>query len=382
MKLNFGVGVAGEFSLVVRKADGTVKQAIPTQNNLITDKGLALLSFNRYVTTGGSVSPTNDIMYQCIVGSGSSTPKSTDTALDNAVKLHETYTNVGTFLEQPNEKHPNHVKLGKTVKYIFRNIDNKNITEVGLCYSVGSSLTNYALFTRALVKDPSGVPTSVTVLADETLEITYTFSQYYDIRQQSGEVNLLQKNSTGGTIKTDVLKYVMQHFGYTENTYISYGQEQNSYVYPKAYGVKESDSELTADYDFSQVTPFTTSVSKSSITDILSKITTGYNNGQSGSTYAYDNKSSAFRANDGVLFEVIERANNSQRIRITVNYGVMNFANGIRALTFNTSYGGNGKFSTLVVFANKENGQGIKKQNTERFSFEVLTTVAPYSELP
>lgn len=79
-----------------------------------------------------------------------------------------------------------------------------NISEIG----VGSAVSGANLFSRALVKDINGSPTTITVLADEQLRITYEFRVYqptadifagtvsgYSIVARSANVNDLNYSS-------------------------------------------------------------------------------------------------------------------------------------------------------------------------------------------
>lgn len=378
MKVDLTNYVAGEFSVAVRKADGSIKAQLPTQPNLVTDVGLAALSFTPYTNTKNENMTNWYVMQGMCIGTGSTTPAHTDTTLVNLVAYHSNVETLGTTLEQPNDKHPHHVKVSHTRKFFFRGINNQNITEVGLCYYSGSVAdARYALYTRALIKDVNSLPTSVTVLPDEVLEITYTFSQYYDIRQVQGEINLLHKNAVGDTQETEVFQYVLQPYAHTTND-PAYGAGINGSIYPTAFEVKDDEVTSDAPYDFSKWTAFDKSASNNEMRELLAKHAKPQ--GQS-SNFAYPDESSAFSSTAGTHFQVLERANNAQRYRITVNYGAMNFANGIRALQFTTTYSST-KFRVNVVFANKTNGRGIMKKDTERFSFEVTIRVARYEELP
>jgi hypothetical protein len=60
-----------------------------------------------------------------------------------------------------------------------------NISEVGVGWGTSSGL-----FSRALVLDGNGAPTSVTVLSSEYLEVTYEFRLYPMVDDQTGVVTL------------------------------------------------------------------------------------------------------------------------------------------------------------------------------------------------
>ena len=61
-----------------------------------------------------------------------------------------------------------------------------NLTEVGVTYGGGSSL-----FSRALIVDSGGNPTTLTILADEWLDVTYELRIYQDLADKTFNITLL-----------------------------------------------------------------------------------------------------------------------------------------------------------------------------------------------
>ncbi|CAB4241298.1 hypothetical protein UFOVP60_7 [uncultured Caudovirales phage] len=150
------VGVAGRFKLeAINEETGERRELAPWFNNLITDQGLNHLG-------------TSGIGQYCLVGTGSTTPSETDTTLAN--KLAHTTTNAGvTYGGQATTTYYSWVRV------VFRfaaGVAAGNLTELG----VGISTT--LLFSRTLIKDGSGNPTTITVLPSEALDVTYELRMY------------------------------------------------------------------------------------------------------------------------------------------------------------------------------------------------------------
>src|SRR5690606_8917143 len=67
-----------------------------------------------------------------------------------------------------------------------------NLSEVGISW-----LTTGALFSRALILDSGGLPTTITVLADEVVDVTYEFRIMAKTDDETGSVTFT--GSIGGT---------------------------------------------------------------------------------------------------------------------------------------------------------------------------------------
>ena len=87
--MNIDVGYKGRFNVVVRNADGSVKQDYGWQDNLITDEGMKLLSYVTRITNKGTQLPpdSSGIFGQLAVGSGTIEPSVTDIALTKPALL-------------------------------------------------------------------------------------------------------------------------------------------------------------------------------------------------------------------------------------------------------------------------------------------------------
>ncbi|VWX29561.1 conserved hypothetical protein [Moraxellaceae bacterium 17A] len=206
------MGVAGEFRVVVKRADGSVKLDTGYQKNLILNQGLDFFG-------GGNGS---DMMNYCVIGSGNSQPVYTQNKLDTAVS-GVAGTDSSTKYDYDAALDGNLYKTNRERKYSFTGLNNVNISEVGLASNY-SNTTTYYLCTRALIKDNNGNPTTITVLNGEQLEIYYKLWAVYDTTDKTGTLNLL--DGVGGNIAynwtvrlarvTDALSY-KSRLGYALN---------------------------------------------------------------------------------------------------------------------------------------------------------------------
>lgn len=145
----------GEYKFRVRNAEGEVVRETEWMPNLITNIGL-----DRIGQGGAILSSTT----ACSVGEGSNPPVFADTALQT---YHQTSNNVS--YSNTNGTSPDYIgKAGFVYSFAVQTV-NKNYTEVGVGW--GTLGTN--LWSRALIVDSGGAPTSFTVLVGEQLEVTY-----------------------------------------------------------------------------------------------------------------------------------------------------------------------------------------------------------------
>lgn len=148
---SFGAQVGGRFKLIVH---GGKRGRISTGwfDNLITNAGLrALLS-------------TSTISARCVVGSSSQVPAATDTHLVDRMGSIISGSKLNGY-DAANG-------FGWTrFTYAFAPGQAKgNVREIGITLT---TVTSSNLFSRALVRDASGQPATITVLADEYLTVIY-----------------------------------------------------------------------------------------------------------------------------------------------------------------------------------------------------------------
>ncbi|WP_444921167.1 hypothetical protein ACJJID_01450 [Microbulbifer sp. CnH-101-G] len=142
--------------------------------NLITDLGLNRLGEASPSTAAGN----------CYVGSGSATPQVTDSDMNRFVAKHNTL--LSDTQSAQSSVDPWYLAMRKTYRFNPLGSAN-NLSEVGVGWS---NPANGALFSRALIRDADGNPSSITVLADEYLDVTYELRLYPDLRDFNGVVTI------------------------------------------------------------------------------------------------------------------------------------------------------------------------------------------------
>ncbi|UEW68328.1 hypothetical protein [Xanthomonas phage JUN5] len=163
-QVNVELGARGLYRLDVFKADaegnkiGDPVKSTGWFDNLILNAGLA------YWADPG------DTFTSCQVGSGSTAPANTDTSLQT--RIAGTSTVVSTT-ENVQGTAPYYAFLRRIYEF-GTGAAAGNLSEVG----VGWGATGATLFSRALIVDGGGTPTTITVLADEILQVTYEIRLY------------------------------------------------------------------------------------------------------------------------------------------------------------------------------------------------------------
>ena len=184
--LNVGhVGIAGEVRCIVKRKDGSVKEDTGFQKNLILNQGLDFFG-------GGKGS---DIFYRCVIGSGNSNPLITQTQLDSFLAITSGVEHSSKYNYVPDSS--NLYKTNKVFKYTFSGLSSVNVSEVGLV-SQGTTSSNYYLCTRALLKDIAGLPTTITILSGEVLEVYYKVWRVVSTLDATYVVNML--DGKGGSV--------------------------------------------------------------------------------------------------------------------------------------------------------------------------------------
>ncbi len=137
---------------------------------------------NLITTLGADLLGGNGCFNICAVGSGNTAPALANTALQTLV-AQTTTINSGypTYAVQSSAPY-----FGSTVfQYGFAaGVATGNLSEVG----VGNTATS--LFSRALILDGGGSPTTITVLSTEALYVTYQLNQYSQAADSTGTLTL------------------------------------------------------------------------------------------------------------------------------------------------------------------------------------------------
>lgn len=161
--INLHAKLQGEYTISRVKSDGTVVETVGPFKNLITDVGLD--SFGKSGESGVAVG-------RCAVGSSNATPSYSDTQLGSRVAV-TSLTGVSYSTGNTPSYHVNLV-----ARYRFEQgsaAGNLSEIGVGVAGSVGRPGDNFTMMlSRALIVDGAGNPTTITVLSDEFLDVTYT----------------------------------------------------------------------------------------------------------------------------------------------------------------------------------------------------------------
>lgn len=165
--INIEATCSGHYRLRVIRADGSIKTDL-SFDNLITDGGLNYMGNN------------SGYLLWCQVGSGTTAPANADTALANRIAGTNTASNNETIQSTP----PYYIAQNRTFVFATGTATG-NISEVGVGWATSGSL-----FSRALIRDAQGNPTTITVLDDESLEVTYQFRHYAPASDISGTFTL------------------------------------------------------------------------------------------------------------------------------------------------------------------------------------------------
>lgn len=174
MDINVAFGVEGIYSFkavnavtgVERDLDGIISDESP---NMVVDSGLNALG-----------SETNTLARYCKVGTSSSPVLASQTALGNEVASTQTVQaqSGGCQATAP------YFSWGRITFRFGQGAAAGNLTEVGI------SDNNNALFSRALILDSGGNPTTLTILSDEYLDVTYELRFYQETADQNFVVTL------------------------------------------------------------------------------------------------------------------------------------------------------------------------------------------------
>lgn len=158
--------MAGRFKFVAHKKDGSSRVLADWFDNLMLDAGLERLG------TGG-------VLGRCAVGTDSTAPNVSQTALVGFLASTTTInaTSRGVAPDQ------SYVFVRFTYRFA-EGVAAGNLSEVGVGWA------NDAMFSRALIKDDLGDPTTITVLSDELLDVIYEVRIYPDLSDKVFNVDI------------------------------------------------------------------------------------------------------------------------------------------------------------------------------------------------
>lgn len=161
------IGVSGEYRFQLSKAEKSPHTDTGFFKNLILDNGLNMIcNIAKTSTTSNNnafLLPAAGPLSYCYVGSGGATPTYTNTQLQNRIgstdPAQESKSGTSSFSR-------GYAELVVVYRFNAGTVVG-NLSEVG----IGPSPTS--LFSRALILDSNGDPTTITVLDDDILTVTY-----------------------------------------------------------------------------------------------------------------------------------------------------------------------------------------------------------------
>lgn len=185
------IEVEGYYRLTTSK-DGEITKDTGWFRNLITDYGLVSL-----YNTGSTNAPNGfgEPFGNCHVGTGNTIPATSDTALVSEVAAVDGSNTSNVYVPAAA---PAPAYWVMTYSYQFgTGVAAGNLSEVGVSPRVGWSPSRTGLTSRALIVDSNGNPTTITVLSNEILTVTYQCRFYIDTSDHAFTFNLNGSPITG-----------------------------------------------------------------------------------------------------------------------------------------------------------------------------------------
>lgn len=172
--------IGATFKMRVLKNDGTIVKETTEFHNLVLDSGLERMGMGTW-------------LQNCRVGTGNSSPVASQQRLDNTIAT------TTTILSSSNVSNTTTKPYYKATRYTFRFSEGAaagNLTEVGLGWTQTGDVPCWS---RALIKDMNGNPTTLTILSDEILDVIVTV-RIYPAETISGTFNF--KDKLGNVVST------------------------------------------------------------------------------------------------------------------------------------------------------------------------------------
>ena len=165
--INVPLNMAGRYQLEIGKLDadgnevpGSRRVAVPWFDNLITSAGLDYLG-----------STDHDNLAMCRIGTGNTAPTNADTSLVAQVGTGTTTVGIGSA--NGYDGAGNYLYRRVSRRFNPGTVNGVNLAEVGMAASDAVNL-----FSRSLIKDTGGTPTTITLAADEYLDVLYELRLY------------------------------------------------------------------------------------------------------------------------------------------------------------------------------------------------------------
>ncbi len=170
--MNNHVGLKGIFNLKFTNVKtGQIRELEFT--NLILNSGLDRIAIGNFIAG-------------CVLGSASSTPVVTDTSITSILGSSTTLQASGVGTANTSTP-PYWCSYYWTYRFI-EGVATGNISQVAMAFGTVSAGTT--LFSLALVKDSGGTPITITKLADEVLDVTYTLQLFCPSADVTGTISI------------------------------------------------------------------------------------------------------------------------------------------------------------------------------------------------
>jgi len=168
------VGVRGFLRCRAIRPDGRVRPLTDWFPNLIVTAGL------------NAVGQTETYLNACRVGTGTAPPSPSDTGLGNQIAGTTTRVSTNSSVQAS----PPYYGARTNTYQFAQGAAAGNLTEVG----IATAATGGSLFSRALILDGAGNPTSITVLSDEILQVDYQLRLYPPTSDVVGSITISGNN--------------------------------------------------------------------------------------------------------------------------------------------------------------------------------------------
>jgi len=170
--MNNHIGLKGIFNLKFTNVKtGQIRELEFT--NLILNSGLDRIAIGNFIAG-------------CVLGSASSTPVVTDTSITSILGSSTTLQAYGVGTANTSTP-PYWCSYYWTYRFI-EGVATGNISQVAMAFGTVSAGTT--LFSLALVKDSGGTPITITKLADEVLDVTYTLQLFCPSADVTGTISI------------------------------------------------------------------------------------------------------------------------------------------------------------------------------------------------
>lgn len=160
----------GFYKLEVLDADGNITRQTDWIPNIILDQGLLRMG------------TSSDYLNVCSVGSGTSVPQPNNTSLQTKIAQSSTVSDV---VNGARAEAPFYAYSRRTFTFAAGSV-NGLVGEL----AVGWGGNAGQLFSRALTRNANGTPQAITVLADETLRVTYEHRYYPMLSDTTGVLTI------------------------------------------------------------------------------------------------------------------------------------------------------------------------------------------------